>query len=165
VIEGDSENHAITIGEIENLANWTHRVLPIQSFRQLISVVVAAALVSLAFLSIFRILPLIGVVVGMLLGMYPFLAGALPARFQIVVTDKLSLKRALMDSLEEAAFRFGNKDKAVSEGVVTLKPKLPRFLVWDENTVRLVDQQDAIVIIGPLLATSFLRRKIVKQLS
>jgi hypothetical protein len=157
------ENQAITVGEIENLANWVHRVLPIQSFRQLVSVVVAAALVSLGFFGIFRVLPPAGVVVGMLLGMYPFLAGALPTRLRIKITGKPSLKREALENLEDAAFRIGYKSKNIVEGVVTLKPKLPRVLVWDENTVRLVDQQDAIVILGPLLATSFLRRKILKQ--
>jgi len=157
------ENPAIKVGEIENLATWVQRMLPVQSYRQLIFVVVAAALVSLGFFGIFRILPPGGVVIGMLLGMFPFLAGALPTRLCINVTGGPSLKRDLLRNLEDAAFRFGYKSKDIVEGVVTLKPRLPKILVWDENTVRLLEQQDAIVIIGPLLATSFLRKKILEQ--
>ena len=51
------------------------------------------------------------------------------------------------------------------DGVVTMKPKLPKILVWDENTVRLEGQQAAIVVTGPMLATSVLRRKMLKRLN
>ncbi len=33
----------VTVGEIESLANWLHRVLPIQSLRQLVDLVVIVA--------------------------------------------------------------------------------------------------------------------------
>ena len=153
----------VVVGEIENLANWVCRVLPIQSLRQLVFVVVTAGAISLGFFAIFRAAPPAVVVVGMLLGMHPFLGGVLPARFRIAIADDLPLKRELFTNLEHAAFRFGYKNQRVVDGIVIMKPKLPRFLVWDENTVRLQEREGAIVVWGPLSATSMLRRKILKQ--
>ncbi len=100
----------------------------------------------------------------MLLGICPSLAGVLPTRFQIDVGGNALMKRELMEYFEAAAFRFGYKHRAVVDGVVTMKPKLPKVLVWDENTVRLEEQQTAIAIMGPMLANSVLRRKLLKQL-
>jgi hypothetical protein len=159
------DREMVSVGEIENLANWVHRILPIQSLRQLVDLVVIVALLSLGFFALFRIAPPGAVVVGMLLGICPSLAGVLPTRFQIDVGGNVLMKRELMENLEAAAFRFGYKQRAVVDGVVTMKPKLPKVLVWDENTVRLQEQQTAIVISGPMLTTSVLRRKILKQLN
>jgi hypothetical protein len=155
----------VVVGEMENLANWVHRVLPIQSLRQLVFVVVTAGAISLGFFAIFRAVPPAVVVVGMLLGMHPFLAGVLPTRFRIDVADDVRLRRKLFANLEQAAFRFGYKNQSVVDGIVIMKPKLPRFLVWDENTVRLQEREGAIVAWGPLSAMSTLRRTILKQLN
>jgi len=151
------------VGEIENLANWVYRVLPIQSLRQVVFVVVTTGAISLGFFAIFRASPPAVVIVGMLLGMHPFLAGVLPTRFRIDVAGNLLLKSELMASLEGGAFRSGYKHRTIVDGIVIMKPKLPRFLVWDENTVRLQEPEDAIVVWGPSTTTSMLRRKILKQ--
>ncbi len=155
----------VVVGEIENLANWVYRVLPIQSFRQLVFVVVTAGAISLGFFAIFRSIPPAIVVVGMLLGMHPFLAGVLPTRFRIDLAGNLLLKSELMANLEGGAFRSGYKHRTIVEGIVIMKPKLPRFLVWDENTVRLQEREGAIVVWGPMATTSALRRRVLKQLN
>jgi hypothetical protein len=160
---GTTNNGRVAVGEIENLANWLHRVVPIRSFRQLVSVLAAAGLVSLGFFIIFRAVPPGAVVVGMLLGMCPFLEGVLPSRFRIDIAENSRLKGEIFGVLEHASFRFGYKNQSVVDGVVIMKPKRPRFLVWDENTVRLSEQGDAIVIEGPLVTTSVLRRRVLKQ--
>jgi hypothetical protein len=157
------DKERIVVGEIENLANFGHRLLPIRSFRQLVSVVVAAGFISLGFFALFRELPPGPVVVGMLLGMHPFLAGALPTSFRIKVAGNLLLKRELLERLKGAAFRFGYKNQTMVDGIMIMKPKLPKFLVWNENTLRLEERGDAIVVCGPLVATSMLRRKILKR--
>jgi hypothetical protein len=155
----------VVVGEMENLANWVHRVLPIQSLRQVVFVVVTSGATSLGFFAIFKSVPPAVVVVGMLLGMHPFLAGVLPTRFRINVAGNHLLKSELMANLEGGAFRSGYKHHTIVDGIVIMKPKLPRFLVWDENTVRLQEREDAIVVWGPLGATSGLRGKILKQLN
>jgi hypothetical protein len=155
----------VVVGEMENLANWFHRVVPVQSFRQLVFVVVTGGALSLGFFAIFKAAPPAIVVVGMLLGMHPFLAGVLPTRFRIDVAGNLQLKSELLASLEGGAFRSGYKHRSIVDGIIIMRPKLPRFLVWDENTVRLEEREDAIVVWGPLGATSGLRGKILKQLN
>ena len=75
--------------------------------------------------------------------------------FVIVVLLSLGFlpqKRELLETLQATAFRFGYKNHTIVDGVVTMNPKLPKFLVWDENTVRFVE--DAIVVTGPMPATS-----------
>jgi hypothetical protein len=155
----------VVVGEMENLANWFHRVVPVQSFRQLVFVVVTGGALSLGFFAIFKAVPPVVVVAGMLLGMHPFLAGVLPTRFRIDVAENLRLKSELMASLEGGAFRSGYKHRTVVDGVVIMKPKLPRFLVWDENTVRLEEREDAIVVWGPMGTTSGLRGRVLKQMN
>ena len=100
----------VVVGEIENLTNWVYRVLPIQSLRQVVFVVVTAGAISLGFFAIFKAAPPAVVIAGMLLGMHPFLAGVLPTRFQIDVGGNGLMKRELMENLEAAAFRFGYKE-------------------------------------------------------
>ena len=162
---GSMDKQIVNVGEIENLANWVHRILPIQSLRQLVDLLVIVALLSLGFFALFRIAPPGAIVVGMLLGILPSLAGVLPTRFRIDLAGNLFLKKELLENLEAAAFRFGYKHRTMVDGVVTMKPKLPKILVWDENTVRLEGQQTAIVVTGPMLATSVLRRKMLKRLN
>jgi hypothetical protein len=88
----------------------------------------------------------------------------LPSRFRIDIAENARLKGEIFGVLEHASFRFGYKNQADVDGVVIMKPKLPRFLVWDENTVRLEERGEEIVVEGPLVATSVFRRRILKHL-
>jgi hypothetical protein len=152
----------VEVGEIEKLARAVQRIVPIQSFRQLVSLVTITALISLGFYSIFKIAPPSFVLLGMVAGMYPAFAAVLPSRFHIYIPGNPTLQRDLWENLEGAAFRFGYKSKTVVNGIVYMKPRLPRFLVWDENTVRLEAQQDKIIVYGPLKVSTELRGKILK---
>jgi hypothetical protein len=150
----------VEIGKVKgpHPARW---LFPIQSFRQGVSFFAPLGMVGSAFLAIGKFivheLPPLGVILGMLAGSVPVLVRVLPSRFIITVNDEIK-RREIIGFIEDKARRYGYKNKTVDGRRISLSPKLPRILVWDENTVHVEEGDETITVVGPIAAVKYLHK-------
>ena len=156
------------VSETEKLTHPLRLAFPIQSAAQLVSALFTVAIAWIILLGlgkfIFHESPPKGLWIGMLLGGLPAIWAVLPSRVFVAVDGAIG-KRAVIDFIRHKGYRYGLKKETVVDSQIQLSPSWPRFLVWQENTVKIEEVAQGVNITGPSAAIALLSKADRKALS
>ena len=161
-------NELIKVREPEDLAHPLNRIFPIQSIGQFLSVLITLTLVWFLFWIFGKVAlhksPPLDIILGLVAGSMPLLYSLLPSRF--VVETKGSIERkSIVSLIEDKAYRYGYRNRHVKDNTIAFSPRWPKFLVWQENTLRIEEIDNGIRITGPSVIVKHLYAVLLKTLT